>query len=219
MRITTAAVALLPLTSAFVIHDADVFKNIEKSGRRVMEKGQGVFEDVGKYDHEAHKKGQAVFEEGKNALDDALEKAMGGVESTSEDVYKKIHKTGCDVESWLEESTFDEDAFVDILSGDHPHDHPRPPKDGPPHRRPPPHGKPPHDKKPNLTVYELIAKSKYTTKLAKLINEYLSKLMFYLIDFKTKVCFVRHLCSSVKVSFCLLGLTCIGTTRIKGEPQ
>lgn len=29
-----------------------------------------------------------------------------------------------------------------------------------------------HHQKPNLTVYELIAKSEYTTKLAKLINEY-----------------------------------------------
>ncbi|KAF9639348.1 putative fasciclin domain family protein [Lasiodiplodia theobromae] len=57
-----------------------------------------------------------------------------------------------------------------------PHDgppHPRPPHDGPPHDRPPHKGRPDHPPrhKPNQTVYELIAKSKYTTKLAKLIND------------------------------------------------
>ncbi|OJD31965.1 fasciclin domain family protein [Diplodia corticola] len=61
--------------------------------------------------------------------------------------------------------------------------HQRPPHDGPPHHGPPhdgpPHDKPPHKgrphhpphHKPNQTVYELIANSKYTTKLAKLIND------------------------------------------------
>lgn len=67
-----------------------------------------------------------------------------------------------------------------------PHDRPphnKPPHDGPPHHGPPrdgPHDKPPHKgkphhpphhQKPNQTVYELISKSKYTTKLAKLIND------------------------------------------------
>lgn len=37
--------------------------------------------------------------------------------------------------------------------------------------RPPHHGDDPH-RKPNLTVYQLIAGSKYTTKLASLINEF-----------------------------------------------
>lgn len=41
---------------------------------------------------------------------------------------------------------------------------------GPPHHGKPHH--PPHGEKPNRTVYELINESKYTTKLAELINEY-----------------------------------------------
>ncbi|OMP84592.1 Stabilin-2 [Diplodia seriata] len=51
--------------------------------------------------------------------------------------------------------------------------HHGPPHDGPPHDKPPHKGKPHHPPhhKPNQTVYELIAKSKYTTKLAKLIND------------------------------------------------
>lgn len=49
---------------------------------------------------------------------------------------------------------------------DKPHKRPKHPKHPP---RGPHHGKPHHH---NLTVYQLIAGSKYTTKLAKLINEY-----------------------------------------------
>lgn len=51
----------------------------------------------------------------------------------------------------------------------------RPPHHGPPHHGPPDHDRPhhpPHGGPPNQTVYELISKSKYTTTLAKLINDY-----------------------------------------------
>lgn len=44
------------------------------------------------------------------------------------------------------------------------------PHHGPPHHDRPHH--PPHHGPPNQTVYELISKSKYTTKLAKLIDEF-----------------------------------------------
>ncbi|KAF2636543.1 FAS1 domain-containing protein [Massarina eburnea CBS 473.64] len=152
MRITPA-LAFLPLASAFVIHDAEVFENIDKSSRRVIEKGQSVFDG--------------------NALDEAIEEAIDGVKSVSDDVYSRIHRTGCDMESWLE------DPFIDFNEEDHDHPH-HPPHDGPPHDGPPHHGPPhkgkphhpPHHSKPNLTVYELISKSNYTTKLAKLIDEY-----------------------------------------------
>jgi len=50
-------------------------------------------------------------------------------------------------------------------------------REHPPHPPHPPHEKPPHHKKPhhhkpNETVYQVISRSKYTTKLAKLINEF-----------------------------------------------
>ncbi|KAF4304540.1 hypothetical protein GTA08_BOTSDO07722 [Botryosphaeria dothidea] len=88
---------------------------------------------------------------------------------------------------------FSRPPFPDFDDGEHPPPppsppHDRPPHDGPPHHGPPhdgpPHDRPPHDKpphkdrphrpphhKPNQTVYELIANSKYTTKLAELIND------------------------------------------------
>ena len=67
-----------------------------------------------------------------------------------------------------------------------PHDgppHHGPPHDGPPHHGPPHHGpphhkipgvpvKPPQHGEPNQTVYQLISESKYTTKLAKLLDDY-----------------------------------------------
>lgn len=141
-------VPILPLASAFVITDAQVFQDFEKSGKSLVDNAQSV-------------------------LDNAFDK----VKEAGKDIYSRIHDTGCDVESWLEGSSFD-DSVVDFE--DHPHRPPHPPPhDGPPHHGPPHHKKPHHDKphhgdhdKPNRTVYELINESKYTTKLAKLINEY-----------------------------------------------
>ncbi|KAL6705501.1 hypothetical protein ACN47E_006617 [Coniothyrium glycines] len=142
----TRVIPLLPLASALVITDASVFQDLEKSGKQLIDNAQNV-----------------------------LDVAFGKVKDNAKDIYSKIHQTGCDVESWLEGAQFD-DSVVDFEEG---HDHPHhPPHDGPPHHGPPPHqGKPrhpddPHHEKPNRTVYELINESKYTTKLAKLINEY-----------------------------------------------
>lgn len=141
----TRIVPLLPLASALVITDASVFQDLEKSGKQLINNAQ-------------------------NVLDDAFSKVKDG----AKDVYGKIHHAGCDVESWLEGSQFDDSVVNFEEDYDHPH---HPPHDGPPHHGPPHHGRPhhphgPHDEKPNRTVYELINESKYTTKLAKLINEY-----------------------------------------------
>ncbi|KAF2689164.1 FAS1 domain-containing protein [Lentithecium fluviatile CBS 122367] len=154
---------LLPVASAFVITEADVFERIEKTERQVIDKVKETFDRA---------QVQDVIEQSPDVLGDAFAKAIEGVKNAGEDVYHKIHKAGCDVESWLEGSTF-EDSYVDIEED---HDHPHhPPHHGPPHHGPPHHGKPhhpPHHGKPNLTVYELISKSNYTTHLAKLIDEY-----------------------------------------------
>ena len=141
----TRIVPLLPLASALVITDAEVFQNIEKSGKRLIDNAQNVLDD-----------------------------AFGLVKEGAKDVYSKVHQVGYDVESWLEGSSFD-DAEVDFEEDPHHPPHHGPPHHGPPHRGPPHHGKPghpPHHEKPNRTVYELINENKHTTKLAKLINEY-----------------------------------------------
>ncbi|KAH7064927.1 Fasciclin domain-containing protein [Macrophomina phaseolina] len=114
------------------------------------------------------------FNEAKTSLDDAFDKVF----DAGDDVLDKIHDAVFDAESWLS-SGFSPSPPP---HGEHPPPPPPPPHDGPPHDGPPhrgPHEKPPHKgkphhpphHKPNQTVYELIANSKYTTKLAKLINE------------------------------------------------
>ncbi|KAJ4355879.1 uncharacterized protein N0V89_003902 [Didymosphaeria variabile] len=144
---------LLPLASAFVITETDVFQNIEKTGRELTDQTRSAFEKT------------------QHVLDDAFAKAAKSVMHVGDDAYHKIHETGCDVESWLEGSSFEEDYDEDLDNPGHPRQppHDKPPHHGPPHRGRPHH--PPHHEKPNQTVYELISKSKYTTKLAKLIDE------------------------------------------------
>ncbi|KAF1940670.1 FAS1 domain-containing protein [Clathrospora elynae] len=142
----TRIVPVLPLATAFVITEPVVFQNLERSGRQLVDNAQNAFDNA------------------QNVLDDAFSKAKDG----AKDVYSKIHHAGCDVESWLEGSQFD-DSVTDF------EEHPHHPHNGEPHHGPPHHGNPhhpPHDQKPNRTVYELINESKYTTKLAKWINEY-----------------------------------------------
>ena len=64
-------------------------------------------------------------------------------------------------QAWLDSADYD----LDLLENP-PH---HPPHHGPGHRRP---HHPPHHHKPNQTVYQLISESKYTTKLAKAIDEF-----------------------------------------------
>jgi uncharacterized surface protein with fasciclin (FAS1) repeats len=154
----TRALPLLPVASAFVITEADVFEKIEKVERHIVDAAKNAVDGTPV---------QNVLEQSQNVLGDAFAKAVDSVKNVGADAYHKIHKAGCDVESWLEGSSF-EDPFVDIEE-DHEDPH-HPPHHGPPHHGKPHH--PPHDGKPNLTVYELISKSNYTTKLAKLIDEY-----------------------------------------------
>lgn len=122
--------------------------------------------------------------------EDRLREVGEEVKAVASNVNERIHETYFDVQGWLEQETPSVDDVTSFFDHhdhphdpehdhphgphdpdhDHPHDphHDHPPHDGPPHRRPG-HG-PPH--KSNLTLYQLISESKYTTKLAKLISEY-----------------------------------------------
>jgi uncharacterized surface protein with fasciclin (FAS1) repeats len=144
-----ASLPLLGLATGFVI-DEKVFNDIKEAGQELLENSQ-------------------------SALDTAIEKFTWSTKQLND----KVYEVGYDVEAWLSGSPYTEDTF-DVFDEPHPPHHPpphHPPPDHPPHQRPP-HHKPPHHGKPhhphvsNLTVYELINKSKYTTELAKIINEY-----------------------------------------------
>lgn len=93
-----------------------------------------------------------------NALDNALEQASEVVDDVSESVYD----AASGIQSWVESAV--DDVHDTLEDEQRPPHHRRPPKPHKPHH-------PPH-MKPNQTLYQLIAGSKYTTKLAKLISEY-----------------------------------------------
>ena len=99
-----------------------------------------------------------LLDTSKNLFDNAAEH----VTETKEEVTDQAYETAYHVSSWLESATNKvEDLGEDLVqfSEDDKHDKGRKGHHG-------------HCKKPNMTVYELISKSKYTTKLAALINEY-----------------------------------------------
>ncbi|OCL03393.1 FAS1 domain-containing protein [Glonium stellatum] len=104
-----------------------------------------------------------IIETSKNYLDDALLHAT----DAGNTLYEKIYHTAYDVEAWLDDSLYYDDPDDSFEEPPHPPHHGLPHRK--PHHRKPHH--PPHHHKSNITVYELIAKSKYTTKLAKLIND------------------------------------------------
>ncbi len=154
MRLLTV-LPLAALSTAFIIPDEQMMSQvaIESSNApasafdRLPSKEQLVndFEDTF----------SKLVETSKNALDEAID----SVTEYSEDVYSKIHDTAFDAQSWLDSA--DDDFEDDGKHGKHGR-----------HGRHGDHGHHGDCKKPNMTVYELIAKSKYTTKLAALINEY-----------------------------------------------
>ena len=99
-----------------------------------------------------------LLDTSKNLFDDAVEH----VTETKDEVTDQAYETANHVSSWLDSAAnkvqeLGED-LVPLSEDDKDH------KGRKGHRG--------HCKKPNLTVYELISKSKYTTKLAALINEY-----------------------------------------------
>jgi len=146
------------LSAAFVIPDEQVLSEIAIEDHRQTQKSSWAKEVQNTVEDATHK--------AKNVLDDALSSSTATVESLSNTIYD----TAFDAQAWL--STAANDAY------DAWEDHEHPPHHGPPHHGPPHHDEPhrphhpPHHHEPNLTVYELISKSKYTTKLAKLLDDY-----------------------------------------------
>lgn len=90
-----------------------------------------------------------VTEYSGNAVDNAFEKAT----DVADDVSENVHDAASGARHWVESAV---DDVYETFDGHHGHKKPH---------------HPPHHK-PNMTVFQLIATSKYTTKLAKLISEY-----------------------------------------------
>lgn len=147
------------LASAFVIPDEKVMSQIAIESHEPSEFIWDKLPSKESLLYEVEDTLSKIGSSSKNAFDAAVEFA----ENTLETIYETYEEEDLDTSAWLE-STYAQISDDD----DDPH-HPHPP-----HKRPgkhPKHGKGRHHK-PNMTVYQLIAGSKYTTKLAGLINEY-----------------------------------------------
>ncbi|KAI9737930.1 MAG: hypothetical protein M1834_009300 [Cirrosporium novae-zelandiae] len=150
MRITY----LLPLAtyaSAFVIPDDVLMNNLaveprQPTSQRLLNKlpnADNIFDEFTDYMNEA-------YESAKNDFDDVM-KYASEADKTVSDTFEDTFEGAFDTKSWIDTAADNIESFEEH------HGH---------------HGKHGHSHKPNMTVYQLIASSKYTTKLAKLVNEF-----------------------------------------------
>lgn len=170
----THVLPLVALGSAFVVPNEQVFNELAVENNRhaaVADDGasskDAVLKGFKKHFDEVTSTVNEASHNAKNALDEAFAYATDAGNSVSE----HVHDSAYDAKTWYA-STLNDVYDVFDERDDPPHDEPPhhgPPHHGPPHRRP---HHPPHHGPPNQTVYELISKSKYTTKLVKLIDEF-----------------------------------------------
>lgn len=142
----TSFLLLVALTSAFVIPDEQVMSEIAVESHRTSNLIFYKDQLISDFENTFSK----VVQTSKNAIDSAIE----CITETGHEFSQKIEDTAFDTRLWLESETNSIDGGYGH-HGDHGH-----------------HGHKGHHHEPNMTVYQLIAESKYTTKLAALINEY-----------------------------------------------
>jgi uncharacterized surface protein with fasciclin (FAS1) repeats len=164
MKLLTTVLLLAAITTAFVLPDEQVMEqiSIERQPQSYFNQFKGSVEDVWSSVEDTFKDAVAFSE---NALDKAINAATDGSKKAKSAFECYMSMMAFDAQGWLDSAVTEvQDIDIDDMF-DHPHKKPKHPK------HPPHHGHKPHHK-PNQTVYQLIAGSKYTTKLAKLINEY-----------------------------------------------
>lgn len=147
---------LLPLAAigtAFVIPDQKVFSALAIEDTRA--RSGSLFDNVSGA-HDAWEIAEDSISQTFKCAKNTWDNAVNHVEDLAVDIKDNFQEAFAG-ESWLESADYETDLFD------------RPPHHGPHHGDRPHH--PPHHGKPNRTVYELIAESKYTTKLAALVNE------------------------------------------------
>ncbi|TGO52219.1 hypothetical protein BCON_0145g00010 [Botryotinia convoluta] len=166
MRFSTTLLPFAVVSTAFVIPDEQITNQIivesQKPSKTWLDRIPEIKDNFISHAEKSLKDAVAFSE---NAFDNAID-TLSEAGQKAQNVIECHHSMSkFDISGWLDSaiSTVDD---IDIF--DHPHEKP------PHHGKPPHHPKNPHHGhgKPNRTVYELIASSKYTTKLAELINEY-----------------------------------------------
>ena len=163
MKLITILLPFVAITSAFVVPDEQMTEQLviesQKETQTFFDRIQGNIDNVWSGVEEKFKSAVAFSE---NALDNAINAATDAGKAATTSFECHASMTKFDVQGWLD-SAVDAVEDVDVFGGHHKKPHKKPCHGHRPHH--------PHHK-PNQTVYQLIAGSKYTTKLAKLINEY-----------------------------------------------
>lgn len=170
LAILSAAAA----ASAFVIPDQQTLESLaldQKQSKEpehpfwdtVQHKAENFWEDLEEEFTKASRCSQHMFADISESLHDSAVK------------YSEDFQNAFAGDEWLKTADYN----LDLVEDGPPHHgppHHGPPGHGPPGRKPPGRGKrphhPPHHGPPNATIYELISKSKYTTKLAAAIDEF-----------------------------------------------
>lgn len=182
-----AALPLLGLTTAFVIPDEALVEQINRLPiNRKGGKNTNAFEKL---------KGEITSE-----IKHGYDTAASIFDNTLDKVYTAGQAVKGVPNPWTGDWSSVQENIYELINVDHGHhEHDGPPDDGMPHRPGEPHGPehgpdhphhpddphhkpkhpkhPPHDPhhghgKPNLTIYQMIQESKYTTKFAELVNEH-----------------------------------------------
>ena len=161
----TYIVPLAAISTAFVIPDEQVMSQVaiesERAPKSSLEKIPSQDEAIKQFQNSFNK----LLHSSKIVFNDALEHATEIKDESSDQAYE----TAYHVSSWLDSAAdrapgLGEDVLSFFENSQDSQESGKGRKGRNGH-----HG---HCKKPNMTVYELISTSKYTTKLAALINEY-----------------------------------------------
>ncbi|KAI9744506.1 MAG: hypothetical protein M1818_002035 [Claussenomyces sp. TS43310] len=159
----TSLLPLVAFTAAFVIPDEALTNQIIIETTK--ETPKSPWDGLPSIDDILSSAGDLLehaVEVGENALDKAMVAASDIGNQATASFHCHDSMTAFEVQEWLDSAVSTvEDLDISVDEADKPHH--------PPHHKKPHHG---HHHKPSKTVYELINESKYTTKLAKLINKY-----------------------------------------------
>jgi len=160
---------LAALSTAFVLPPQEVIEEIQIEENH---RGNGWYQEAVKEKDALVSGIKEHYSAIEQATHDIWDTAFESASETIDRAQEKVHDTSSGIGSWLRTEAEEYTEFFED------HDGPKhPPHDGDGHHGPPHHGPPhkgPHHPhvKSNQTVYQLISESKYTTKLAKLINKY-----------------------------------------------
>ncbi|KIW27606.1 uncharacterized protein PV07_07332 [Cladophialophora immunda] len=160
--LSAAAVA-----SAFVVPDQTIFESLSIEDQEIEYPSEHPFWS---HEHQA----ESFWED----LEETFTKAANCAKHAFAEIVDSAHETAVSYgeefqdafagEAWLDTAEYDLDLFEEPPHHGPPH---HPPHHGPPGKKPRRPHHPPHHR-PNQTIWELISKSKYTTKLAAVVKEF-----------------------------------------------